>query len=139
MIARALITFFCLGGLLLPPTTATAGPIDFLKRLGHSISRANRNQHLSHRNSRRASKHNKGGVEPVAVASGDNAGGRTTSNAKRTAPSAVASLPFGVPVPNKPGYVTSPYSTDGGLVDVNGYAAGRLVKDPYTGKVFRVP
>ena len=48
-------------------------------------------------------------------------------------------LPYGKPVPGKPGYVFSPYDKSGGYVDVTGYAPGQKVKDPYTGKIFLVP
>lgn len=48
-------------------------------------------------------------------------------------------LPFGIPLPNKPGFVTSPYAPRAGYVDVRGFASGTEVKDPYTGKNFLVP
>lgn len=50
-----------------------------------------------------------------------------------------ASYPTAKAVPGKPGYVFSPYDPGGGYVDVNGYASGSKVKDPYSGKVFLVP
>jgi hypothetical protein len=48
-------------------------------------------------------------------------------------------VPFGIPIPNKSGFVTSPYAPNAGYVDVRGFASGSLVKDPYTGKNFLVP
>ena len=48
-------------------------------------------------------------------------------------------LPYGIPVPNKPGFVTSPYAPKSGYVDVRGFPSGTEVKDPYTGKVFLTP
>lgn len=51
----------------------------------------------------------------------------------------VASLPFGSPVPGRPGMVNSPYAQKRQLVDVTGMSPGETVKDPYTGKLFRVP
>ncbi|MFL6568980.1 MAG: hypothetical protein ACJ8LI_07395 [Chthoniobacterales bacterium] len=48
-------------------------------------------------------------------------------------------LPYAVPMPNKPGFVTSPYAPRAGLVDVRGFPSGTEVKDPYTGKVFLTP
>lgn len=50
-------------------------------------------------------------------------------------------LPYGTPVTGRPGMVISPY-TDASkkqLVDVTGLPVGEKVKDPYTGKLFRVP
>jgi beta-lactamase regulating signal transducer with metallopeptidase domain len=45
----------------------------------------------------------------------------------------------GVAVPEKPGFVTSPYSPNQGYVDVRGFPPGTEVKDPYSGKIFLVP
>lgn len=47
--------------------------------------------------------------------------------------------PYGVPVKDKPGFVTSPYAPDSGYVDIHGYATGQEVRDPYTQKIFLVP
>lgn len=63
----------------------------------------------------------------------------TTSTTPRTASTQNSDLPYGKPVPGKPGYVFSPYDKNGGYVDVTGYTPGQKVKDPYTGKVFLVP
>ena len=48
-------------------------------------------------------------------------------------------IPYGIPVPNKPGFVTSPYAPKAGYVDVRGFPSGTEVKDPYSGKIFLTP
>lgn len=69
---------------------------------------------------------------------------RTKSTPTPSAPAAAArpmmdSLPYGTPVPGRPGMVNSPFAGQQQLVDVTGMAAGEAVKDPYSGKLFRVP
>ena len=63
----------------------------------------------------------------------------TNPSTTRPASSQNSELPYGKPVPGKPGYVFSPYDKNGGYVDVTGYSPGQKVKDPYTGKIFLVP
>jgi general secretion pathway protein D len=46
---------------------------------------------------------------------------------------------YGVAVPGKPGFVTSPYAPRAGYVDVRGFPVNTEVKDPYTGRMFLVP
>ncbi len=50
-----------------------------------------------------------------------------------------ANLPYGMPVPGKPGLVTSPFAPDAGYVQVLGFPPGTPVEDPYTGKIFLTP
>jgi hypothetical protein len=55
------------------------------------------------------------------------------------APQAKGDMPYGIPVPGQKGMVTSPYLPEGNYIDVRAFAPGSAVKDPYTGKIFRVP
>jgi hypothetical protein len=60
------------------------------------------------------------------------------SPAPRTS-SARLDFPTAKAVPDKPGYVVSPFDASGRYVDVSGYASGSKVKDPWTDKIFIVP
>ena len=48
-------------------------------------------------------------------------------------------VPYGLAVPNKPGFVTSPYAPQLGYVDVRAFPHSTEVLDPFTGKVFLTP
>ena len=50
-----------------------------------------------------------------------------------------ANLPYGTPVPGKPGLVTSPFAPDAGYVQVIGFPPETPIEDPYTGKIFLTP
>jgi hypothetical protein len=64
---------------------------------------------------------------------------RNTRTAARAVSKKGEDLRYGIPVPGKKGFVTSPFSPDSGYIDVRGFAPGTPVKDPYTGKVFLTP
>ena len=65
---------------------------------------------------------------------------RTSSSPpQRTAQQQTQSFPTAKPVPGKPGFVISPYDSNGGYVDVTGYPPGSKAKDPYSQKIFIVP
>jgi PEGA domain len=48
-------------------------------------------------------------------------------------------FPTAQTVPGKPGYVVSPFDTNGRYIDVSGYPSGSKAKDPWTDKIFIVP
>lgn len=76
------------------------------------------------------------------VLAGDGAGPAVEEPSKEE-PAVEAGIPVAKPVPDKPGFVVSPYS--GKWVDVRGIPAGTLVADPHKPdeegrkQVFRVP
>jgi len=53
--------------------------------------------------------------------------------------SSTSAFPTAKAVPDKPGYVFSPFDSSGRYVDVSGYRTGTKVKDPWTDKIFVVP
>lgn len=63
---------------------------------------------------------------------------KAPSSSQKTA-SAQTEYPTAKRVPDKPGYVFSPFDPKGRYVDVSGYAPGSKVKDPWTDKIFVVP
>jgi len=69
----------------------------------------------------------------------------TTQPESKPSPPAQASsststaFPTAKAVPDKPGYVFSPFDSSGRYVDVSGYTPGTKVKDPWTDKIFVVP
>ena len=67
----------------------------------------------------------------------------TTQHEPKSAPpvqtSSTSVFPTARAVPDKPGYVFSPFDSTGRYVDVSGYTPGTKVKDPWTDKIFIVP
>jgi hypothetical protein len=53
-------------------------------------------------------------------------------------PTSDSALPYGKPIPGKPGFLYSPYDPKF-IIDVRGFPPGTLVNDPNTNKPFRVP
>jgi hypothetical protein len=48
-------------------------------------------------------------------------------------------LPYGKPVPGKPGFVFTPYEQYKGYIDVRGFPRGTEFQDPYSQRKFLVP
>ena len=74
----------------------------------------------------------------LAVAHGDTTGPEPKPSQAAQASTSTA-FPTAKAVPDKPGYVFSPFDSSGRYVDVSGYAPGTKVKDPWTDKIFIVP
>jgi hypothetical protein len=132
---------------------ANADPVgDFFKKIGQSISKAFQPQPAQQqtrktRTSRRPTSRESNA--PEATQSPPEEPSKPAKEEKltptvlpaSTAPAAKAKgdMPYGIPVPGRKGMVTSPYLPEGNYIDVSAFAPGSAVKDPYTGKIFRVP
>lgn len=150
---RVLIAVTAAVALCVPQNSADAGSIgDFFKALGNSIAHPSQKK-PKQKTSKTASKRSK--TKEAAPEADYPPEPTATPLATPTAtiqqlPIRVASLPaqarsskrdirYAIPVPNKPGFVTSPYAPKQGLVDVRGFPSGTEVIDPYTGKIFLTP
>ena len=139
--------------LLLSAHWANADPVgDFFKKVGQSISKAfqpqpTQPQPKKTRNPRRPASRESNIPEASPTPSGKRSKPLKEEKLAPTvlpasaAPAAKArdDMPYGIPVPGQKGVVMSPYLPEGNYIDVSAFAPGSAVKDPYTGKLFRVP
>jgi hypothetical protein len=51
----------------------------------------------------------------------------------------VTSVPVASAIPNRKGFVHSPFAAKHQIVDVTGLKPGQEVKCPFSGKLFRIP
>ena len=135
------ICFLAVALLFLSGRSLNADPVgDFFKKLGQSISKAFQPQPTPRptRKTRGSEASPSPPGEPSKPAKEEVT--RTVLPASAaSADKAKGDMPYGIPVPGQKGMVTSPYLPEGNYIDVSGFAPGTAVKDPYTGKIFRVP
>ena len=151
MFRNRIVLVVALAGALLLVNRAAADPkgglFDRLYKAGkqHAAERRNSQKSTvkrsrSKRSSSRKDQNVEGVVEPVVEAASP-----TPAPMIRAASQAPArdgrrvDIPYAIPVPDRPGFVTSPYAPQAGLVDVRAFPSGTEVKDPYTGKTFLTP
>jgi hypothetical protein len=147
----------CLVGValfLLSGPSAMADPTgDFLKKVGRSISKAFQpqpTQRQTKKKTRSSGGPDSGELNAAGAAAGPLETPSPLTKEEILAPivmrasavpaeKAKGDMPYGIPVPGQKSMVMSPYSPSGNYVDVSGFVPGTAVKDPYTGKIFRVP
>jgi hypothetical protein len=137
-----------LAGSLLATTEASAAsdPIsDFFRRLGNSIAHPQKHPRPTSKTNKKQSAGKNASPAPSASPAVAVAGATPSPFGSRPASAAPAAkgakrdVPYGIPVPGKPGFVTSPFAPDAGFVDVRQFSPGTEVKDPYSGKIFLTP
>lgn len=143
--------FLILTLLMIAPiaTDVVANPVgDFFKKLGHSISHLGRSTPTPtpRKKTRKTDESAKNPAEkPLEESITAPATPAPTPVDIRVAaiaapdPKGRRDVPYGVVVPNRPGFVTSPYAPTQGLVDVRAFPSSTEVLDPFTGKIFLTP
>ena len=120
---------------------ANADPVgDFFKKLGQSISKTFQPQPTP-RPTRKTTR-----PEATPTSLGEPSKPAKEEITRTVLPASAApadkakgDMPYGIPVPGQKGMVRSPYLPEANYIDVSAFVAGSAVKDPYTGKIFRVP
>jgi hypothetical protein len=142
---RTIVVWLSMFTLFTATDIAEAGPfLNFFRALRRSV--AHPQQKLrSHRSSRKQNNE----APPSDALNSQTSGSAVAAppnghnvRAAKTAPVAKkgkSGLLYGTPVPGKEGLVTSPFSPDGGYIDVRSFPPGTEVKDPYTDKIFLTP
>jgi len=143
--------------LFLSGRLANADPVgDFFKKLGQSLSKPfqpqpgqQQKQPRKVRSSRRPASRIPSAPEASPTPTPTEEPSKPVKEEKTTptvlpasaapASKAKGDMPYGIPVPGRKGMVTSPFLPEGNYIDVSDFAPGSAVRDPYTGKIFRVP
>jgi len=141
-----------LGALFAAPRAEAGSLGDFFKALGNSIAHPGQKKKpappkpLPNKNSKTKANGPNADYPPTPPPAMPTPTPTATTTSPPVRPASVPpvknsklDIPYGIPVPNKPGFVTSPFSPKAGYVDVRGFPSGTEVKDPYSGKIFLTP
>ena len=136
--------------MMLAAPHAMANPVgDFFKKIGRSISHLGRSTPPP-RNARKRASTDYASADRASEKPMETKGVPAATPAPTPVdirPAAMAApdprgrrdVPYGVAVPDKPGFVTSPYAPTQGFVDVRAFPSSTEVLDPFTGKIFLTP
>jgi hypothetical protein len=145
LVTRLMLTLSLIGFLMMSEAVKARTLGELLKALGNSIAHP-QNQKKPTPPPRRTD--HRDGSKPSASATASPIASATATPVLVTVRTALAApatrgakrdVPYGIPVADKPGFVTSPFAPNEGLVDVRAFPSGTEVKDPYTGKIFLTP
>src|SRR6266516_566744 len=141
---RAIVVWLLSAMLISSADVANAGPFrDFFRALRNAIAEPNEKPR------RHPSSHKHNETPPSDASNSQTSGSPVPASpgqrevrwakAASVASQQKTELPYGTPVPGKPGLVTSPFAAESGYVNVTGSPPGTAVEDPYTGKIFLTP
>jgi hypothetical protein len=141
---NAVVIWLCMSTLLSATDATKAGPFqDFFRTLRSAVTQPRetpRPHHSVHKRKKTLSgdaSNNQTPGKPTPASPGQP--DIRWAKAGSIASDEKANLPYGTPVPGKPGLVTSPFAPEAGYVQVVGFPPGTPVEDPYSGKVFLTP
>jgi hypothetical protein len=146
LVTRLMLTLSLIGFLMMSEAVKARTLGELLKALGNSIAHPQNQKKPPPTPPRRAD--HRDGSKPSASATASPIASPTATPVLVTVRMALAAppsrgarrdVPYGIPVADKPGFVTSPFAPNEGLVDVRAFPSGTEVKDPYTGKIFLTP
>jgi hypothetical protein len=140
LVASLLFTSFLIAG-----SVASGNPLeDFFRKLGHPTPHPQKRPRPRSSSHKSESKQSTTNASPTATPNSESLTPPSQANVRKAsaAPAAKGAkrdVPYAIPVPGRPGLVTSPFAPDAGYVDVHTFPPGAEVQDPYSGKVFRTP
>src|SRR6266478_3389510 len=141
-LTRLILTLSISGFLMISGGVEARSLGELLKALGNSIAHPQKKpppRSATHKDAKQSTTRDaSAAASPVASATPVQPSVRAATAAPE-AKGGKRDVPYGIPVPNKPGFVTSPFAPNGGYVDVRGFPSGTEVKDPYTDKIFLTP
>lgn len=145
-VIKRLVLILVISGALADGAAASSNPVeDFFRRLGNSIAHPQKKSRPRRSTNKSANSKATPAPSPSADVSASPSVGPPNQQNIRSGSAVPASkgakrdVPYGIPVPGRKGFVTSPFAPDAGYVDVRSFPPGTEVKDPYSGKVFRAP
>jgi hypothetical protein len=142
---KRLVVVLLFAGCLIAGSVADANPLeDFFRKLGHPTAHPQKRPRPRSSSHKSESKQSTTNASPTATPNSESLTPPSQVNVRNAsaAPAAKGAkrdVPYAIPVPGRPGLVTSPFAPDGGYVDVHAFPPGTEVRDPYSGKVFRTP